>query len=62
MFYGLTKLIYAVNRYVLRVGSVVQGGNFVLRRDAWIKAGGFNREIKFYGEDTDVAVRLSMVG
>jgi cellulose synthase/poly-beta-1,6-N-acetylglucosamine synthase-like glycosyltransferase len=62
MFYGLTKLIYWLNRYVLRVGSVVQGGNFVFRRDAWIKAGGFNREIKFYGEDTDVAVRLSKVG
>ena len=62
LFYGLTKLIYWVNRYVLRVGSVVQGGNFVFRRDAWIKAGGFNRAIKFYGEDTDVAVRLSKVG
>jgi glycosyltransferase involved in cell wall biosynthesis len=62
MFYGLTKLIYWLNRYVLRVGSVVQGGNFVFRRDAWIKAGGYNREIKFYGEDTDVAVRLSKVG
>ena len=62
LFYGLTKLIYWLNRYVLRVGSVVQGGNFVLKRDAWIKAGGFNREIKFYGEDTDVAVRLSKVG
>jgi cellulose synthase/poly-beta-1,6-N-acetylglucosamine synthase-like glycosyltransferase len=62
MFYGLTKLIYWLNRYLLRVGSVVQGGNFVFRRDAWIKAGGFNREIKFYGEDTDVAVRLSKVG
>jgi cellulose synthase/poly-beta-1,6-N-acetylglucosamine synthase-like glycosyltransferase len=61
-FYGLTTLIYWLNRYVLRVGSVVQGGNFVLKRDAWIKAGGFNREIKFYGEDTDVAVRLSKVG
>jgi cellulose synthase/poly-beta-1,6-N-acetylglucosamine synthase-like glycosyltransferase len=61
-FYGLTKLIYWLNRYVLRVGSVVQGGNFVFRRDAWIKAGGYNREIKFYGEDTDVAVRLSKVG
>ena len=24
-FYGLTKLIYWINRYVLRVGSVVQG-------------------------------------
>jgi glycosyltransferase involved in cell wall biosynthesis len=62
MFYGLTTLIYWVNRYVLRVGSVVQGGNFVLKRDAWTRAGGFNREIKFYGEDTDVAVRLSKQG
>ena len=62
LFYGLTKLIYWLNRYILRVGSVVQGGNFVLKRDAWITAGGFNREIKFYGEATDVAVRLSKVG
>jgi len=62
MFYGLTKLIYWLNRYLLRVGSVVQGGNFVFRRAAWTKAGGYNREIKFYGEDTDVAVRLSKVG
>ncbi len=62
LFYGLTKFIYWVNRYILRVGSVVQGGNFVFRRDAWIKAGGFNRDIKFYGEDTDVAVRLSKIG
>ena len=61
-FYGLTTLIYWINRYVLRVGSVVQGGNFVLKRDAWIRAGGFNREIKFYGEDTDVAVRLAKQG
>jgi len=62
LFYVLTWLIYVINRYVLRVGSVVQGGNFVFRRDAWIKAGGYNREIKFYGEDTDVAVRLSRIG
>ena len=61
-FYGLTTVIYWINRYVFRVGSVVQGGNFVFKRDAWTKAGGFNREIKFYGEDTDVAVRLSKVG
>jgi glycosyltransferase involved in cell wall biosynthesis len=62
VFYGLTKLIYWINRYVLRVGSVVQGGNFVFKRDAWVKAGGYNRAIKFYGEDTDVAVKLSKVG
>ena len=47
---------------MLRVGSVVQGGNFVFRREAWVRAGGFNRDIKFYGEDTDVAVRLARQG
>ncbi len=62
MFYGLTYAIYLLNRFVLRVGSVVQGGNFVFRRDAWEKAGGYDRSIKFFGEDTDVAVRLSKVG
>lgn len=62
LFYILTWLIYALNHYVLRVGSVVQGGNFVFRRDAWLKAGGFDTSIAFFGEDTDVAVRLSKVG
>jgi len=62
MFYGLTWLIYVVNHYLLKVGSVVQGGNFVFTRTAWLKAGGFDRTIAFFGEDTDVAVRLSRVG
>lgn len=61
-FYLLTKLIYIMNRYILRVGSVVQGGNFVFKRQAWADVGGYNREIQFFGEDTDVAVRLSRVG
>lgn len=62
MFYGLTYLIYLLNRFVLRVGSVVQGGNFVFKRAAWESVGGYDRSIKFFGEDTDVAVRLSKVG
>ena len=61
-FYGLTYLIYLLNRFVLRVGSVVQGGNFVFRRAAWESVGGYDRSIEFFGEDTDVAVRLSKVG
>ena len=61
-FYVLTKLIYLVNRYVLRVGSVVQGGNFVFKRQAWADVGGYDRSIEFFGEDTDVAVRLSKIG
>lgn len=62
MFYGLTYLIYLLNRFVLRVGSVVQGGNFVFKRAAWAQVGGYDRSIQFFGEDTDVAVRLSKVG
>lgn len=62
MFYGLTYLIYIVNRFILRVGSVVQGGNFVFRRAAWEAVGGYDRTIDFFGEDTDVAVRLSKIG
>lgn len=62
IFYFATYFIYLVSRYLLRVGSVVQGGNFVIRRSAWLKVGGFDRSIDFYGEDTDVAVRLSKVG
>jgi len=61
-FYGLTYLIYVLNRFVLRVGSVVQGGNFVFKRAAWQQVGGYDRTIEFFGEDTDVAVRLSKVG
>ncbi len=61
-FYGATYAIYILNRFILRVGSVVQGGNFVFKRSAWVQAGGYNRAIKFFGEDTDVAVRLSKVG
>lgn len=62
MFYVLTYLIYLLNRFVLKVGSVVQGGNFVFKRDAWVQVGGYDRSIEFFGEDTDVAVRLSKVG
>lgn len=62
VFYYASYLIYLLNRFVLRVGSMIQGGNFVLRRSAWIKAGGYDTSIAFYGEDTDIAVRMSKVG
>jgi GT2 family glycosyltransferase len=47
---------------VLRVGSMVQGGNFVVLRSALERIGGFNLSISFYGEDTDIARRMSAVG
>jgi glycosyltransferase involved in cell wall biosynthesis len=62
LFYAIAFLVYVINRYVLRAGSMVQGGNFVLRRDALQKIGGFDTSIAFYGEDTDVARRMNQVG
>ena len=62
VFYAAAFLVYALNRWVLRAGSMVQGGNFVLRRDALVKIGGFDTAIAFYGEDTDIARRLNCVG
>lgn len=62
VFYAIAFLVYALNRYVLRAGSMVQGGNFVLRRDALEKIGGFDTSISFYGEDTDIARRMNQVG
>ena len=62
MFYVFAFCTYLFNRHVLRVGSMVQGGNFVLRRDALERAGGFDERFSFYGEDTDIARRMSKVG
>jgi len=62
VFYAVAFMVYALNRYVLRAGSMVQGGNFVLRREALEEIGGFNTAISFYGEDTDIARRMLRVG
>jgi glycosyltransferase involved in cell wall biosynthesis len=62
LFYAAGFLTYLVNRFVLRAGSMVQGGNFVCRRWALEQIGGFDTTIAFYGEDTDIARRLSRVG
>ncbi len=62
LFYFLSFIVYLLVRFVFRAGSMVQGGNLVMRRKAWIEAGGYDTSIEFYGDDTDVAVRLSKVG
>jgi glycosyltransferase involved in cell wall biosynthesis len=62
IFYLTAWTTYAINRYILRVGSMVQGGNFVTSRAALAAIGGFNLAISFYGEDTDIARRLHAVG
>ncbi|MDR3582705.1 MAG: glycosyltransferase family 2 protein [Candidatus Pacebacteria bacterium] len=61
-FYGVGYVFYVINRFILRVGSMLQGGNFVVRRSALEKIGGYDESLSFYGEDSDVARRLSKVG
>jgi glycosyltransferase involved in cell wall biosynthesis len=55
---------YLLHRFLhlFGIGGMVQGGNFVIKRAAFEKVGGFDTTIVFYGEDTDVAERLSKVG
>ena len=43
-------------------GYVIMGGNFAAKKTALLAAGGFNPDIEFYGEDTDIARRLYKVG
>lgn len=62
LFYSAGFVLYLVNRFVLRVGSMLQGGNFIIRREAMERAGGYDTTITFYGEDTDVARRMNKVG
>ena len=61
-FYVWAWLVYSINRHILHVGSMVQGGNFVIARPALERIGGFNLAISFYGEDTDIACRLNEIG
>ena len=44
------------------VGFMVLGANFVAKREALLRIGGFDTTISFYGEDTNIAWRLSKVG
>ena len=41
---------------------MLQGGNFIVSRQGLDAAGGYNSDFSFYGEDTDLARRLSKVG
>jgi glycosyltransferase involved in cell wall biosynthesis len=62
MFYGVGYVSYLFTHFVLRKGGMLQGGNFVLRKSALDKVGGYNTDIDFYGEDTDIARRIQQAG
>ncbi len=54
--------LLAYPTYKLLMQYMVLGANFVARRSVLLKIGGFNENIAFYGEDTDIARRLHRVG
>jgi cellulose synthase/poly-beta-1,6-N-acetylglucosamine synthase-like glycosyltransferase len=62
VFYGLTYVIYHIGKLFLRKTTVIQGGNYMLRRWALEEIGGQNVSLTFYGDDTDLAIRLSRIG
>lgn len=45
-----------------RKGGVMIGGNVFIRASALEKCGGYNTALHFYGDDADMAVKLSAVG
>ncbi|MBV8119434.1 MAG: glycosyltransferase family 2 protein [Alphaproteobacteria bacterium] len=62
IFYRVAFIGYLLVRFVFRAGSMMQGGNFVVRKNALDAADAFNPDFSFYGEDTELARRLSKVG
>jgi cellulose synthase/poly-beta-1,6-N-acetylglucosamine synthase-like glycosyltransferase len=61
-FYYPGYIANKINHYLFGRAAMLQGGNFVLKRPALEKIGGFNTDIKFYGEDTDIAWRIKDQG
>jgi len=61
-YYRMAFSVYWFNRFILNVGSMLQGGNFIVSREAMLKLGSPSERFSFYGEDTDMARRLSKVG
>ena len=60
--YSLAPLTHVLAQDVFRLGAVLYGGNFAVRRDALDAIGGFDTTIEFHGEDTNLARRISKAG
>jgi len=61
-FYRGVYIVHQLSKLLAGSGSVLQGGNFIVSRNALKAAGGFNPDFRFYGEDAELARRLSKVG
>jgi len=62
-FYYYSYCLYFVTNKIFKMGSILQGGNFVLRKSAFKKVGGYDEKIySFYGEDANIALKMEKVG
>lgn len=57
----LCWIFFAYPTYIF-TGYMTIGGNFVAKKSALDKIDGFDKNINFYGEDTDIARRLHKIG
>jgi glycosyltransferase involved in cell wall biosynthesis len=60
--YSLAPATHLLVQDLLRIGAVLYGGNFAVRRAALERIGGFDTSIEFHGEDTNLGRRLAVVG
>ncbi len=60
--YTLAPLAHVGFQRLLRIGALLYGGNFAVRRPALSAIGGFDTSIEFHGEDTNLGRRLAAVG
>ncbi len=61
LYYIDGKILYFFTRFFFHTGAMLQGGNYVIKREILEKIGGYNMDIKFYGEDTDIARKVEKV-
>ena len=57
--YTLAPFAHVTAHHVLRIGAILYGGNFAVRRTALDAIGGFDTSIEFHGEDTNLGRRLA---
>jgi glycosyltransferase involved in cell wall biosynthesis len=62
VFYLFQFFPNVLGQRIFGLGAIAQGGNYVVRRSMVEQAGGYDTSLIFYGEDTDIAIRLSRVG
>lgn len=63
LFYFIGKMVGYGNSFLTgRSETMLQGGNFILRRSALEQAGGYDLNFDFYGEDTMIARKMSAFG